>query len=165
MNSVEILDDINSNSDKSIFKPQILWYCLKLWKFRFCFLSTCIADKTAYNICQSVGLWLFNSTLCCSPCQLSLPRCIVISAAVDPVGRGFVGFGWTPSATKKFFEAILVGRGLNLITTKKGHQIFGGKKTNPPQDNPGSTTDESPHSEWVDVGPFCCVVVIYCTLY
>ena len=31
----------------------------------------------------------------------------------DPA-RGFVGFGRTPSETKKFFEAILVGRGLNL---------------------------------------------------
>ena len=83
-------------------------------------------------------------------------------AGANP-GGGFVGFGRTPLRDKEFFEAILVGRGLNLVrcdgkktrkrtphpeevTSKKGHErLFGqqeeprfGQENEPPQDNPAS---------------------------
>ena len=72
----------------------------------------------------------------------TLIKCAVISAAIKTRYRGGSRGGvlWVqtnpPRRHRIFVEAIVVGRGLNLVgfglLRRKGHQIFFGKKTNPP---------------------------------
>ena len=74
--------------------------------------SCSYSENSPVLLAEKVGYSMhFPLLLSVSSGAINYPK----RSGADP--RGFVGFGRTPpSETKKVFEAILVGRGLNLVT-------------------------------------------------